>query len=304
MKNKEVKGTVLVFLTAIISGFSIFANKIFVATIDPLIFTALRALFIGVIFFFLSAIYASSKGQKHFKKVSWGYLVSIGVIGGGFAFWLFFQGLKLTTSSRAGFIHKTLPLYAIILAFLFLNEKITRKQAISTLTMFAGLFILLLSSIQPSQFWSNPGLGDLLVLSATILWGIENTIAKKVLIQGENNFVVSFSRMFFGALILFAVIILTNKFNLLFELNFEQWLRIIVSTVILFGYILTYYWGLKYINLSKAATILIIAPVITLILGVTFLGEPAPAMQLLGSTIILIGAYFLSTVKSEYQKAI
>ncbi len=50
-KNKEVIGTILVFITAIISGFSIFANKIFVASIDPLVFTALRALFIGLIFF-------------------------------------------------------------------------------------------------------------------------------------------------------------------------------------------------------------------------------------------------------------
>ncbi len=126
-KNKEVIGTILVFITAIISGFSIFANKIFVASIDPLVFTALRALFIGLIFLILSFAY-SNWNPKKFKKVSWKYLIAIGIIGGGIAFWMFFSGLKLTTAGRSGFIHKTMPIYVLALALIFLKEKTSKKQ--------------------------------------------------------------------------------------------------------------------------------------------------------------------------------
>ena len=299
--KKEALGTLLVFLTALISGFSIFANKIFVATIDPLAFTAIRAIAIGAIFFILSLSYNHWRIKK-FSTVSWKYLLSIGIIGGGIAFWLFFSGLQLTTSSRAGFIHKTLPIYVTILAFVFLKEKITKKQLFALGISIVGLIVLLYSTITPSQLWSNPQLGDLLILGATILWGVENVLARKAMINGENNFVVSFSRMFIGGLFLAGVILILGKASLFLALNSTQWLYILISTLILFGYVLTYYWGIKCINVSKGASILIISPVITLVLGVIFLGEPAPLMQVIGSVIILIGVYFIATVKSEFSR--
>lgn len=299
--KKEALGTFLVFLTALISGFSIFANKIFVASINPLVYTTIRSLAIGAIFFILSLSYNHWKIKK-FTSVSWKYLLSIGLIGGGIAFWLFFSGLQATTSGRAGFIHKTLPIYVTILAFIFLKEKITKKQLFALGISIVGLIVLLYSSITPTELWNNPQLGDLLILGATVLWGVENILARKAMINGENNFVVSFSRMFIGGLFLAGIILIIGKANLFLELNGTQWLYILLSTVILFGYVLTYYWGIKYINVSKAATILIVSPVITLILGVSFLGEPLPALQLVGSALILIGVYFIATVKSEFSR--
>lgn len=299
--KKEALGTFLVFLTALISGFSIFANKIFVANIDPLVYTAIRGLAIGAIFFILSLSYNHWKIKK-FTTVSWKYLLSIGIIGGGIAFWLFFSGLQATTSGRAGFIHKTLPIYVTILAFIFLKEKITKKQMFALGISIVGLIVLLSTSITPAELWSNPQLGDFLVLGATILWGIENILARKAMIKGENNFIVSFSRMFIGGLFLAGMILIVGKANLFLALTGTQWIYILLSVVILFGYILTYYWGIKYINVSKAASILIISPVITLILGTIFLGEPLPLIQLAGSILILIGVYFIATVKSEFSR--
>lgn len=297
--NKEVVGTILAFTTAIISGFAIFANKIFVVNLDPTVFTAVRALIIGFIFLILSLVFHSWE-RKENKKLRWGYLLFIGIIGGGIAFLLFFNGLKLTTAGRAAFLHKTLPLYVLILAFVFLKEKISKKQSIAFFVMLAGLIVMVWNSVQPSEFWLNPKIGDLLVISATVLWAIENVIAKKAMLKGEHNFVVSFARMFFGALVLFGIVFLTNKFNLIMALTGMQWIYILISTGILFAYVLTFYWAIKYINVSKAATILLLAPVITLILGVVFLKEPLPISQLIGSVLILAGAYFIARTKSEF----
>lgn len=301
--NSEKIGTTLAFLTAIISGFAIFANKIFIVNLDPTVFTALRSFIIGLIFFVL-AIAKSNFKIGVMKKFSWKYLIIIGLVGGGLAFLLFFTGLKLTTSGRAAFLHKTLPLYVTLLAFVFLREKITRKQQIALLLMIIGTCILYFSKTPPSQLWANPSLGDLLVISAVIFWAIENVIAKKVMRMKESNFVVSFGRMFFGSIFLFSSAIVLGKANLFLTITPEQFYNILFSTAILFGYVLFYYWSLKYINVSKASTILLISPVITLILGVTFLSEPATLMQLLGSAIILIGAYFISSVKSEFEARI
>ncbi|MBI4173387.1 MAG: DMT family transporter, partial [Candidatus Aenigmarchaeota archaeon] len=95
--DHEAKGTALAFAAAIISGFAIFANKIFVVDLDPLVFTAVRAMLVGALFFSLSiATHGFSQGRPNGKV--WQYLLAIGIVGGGLAFYLFFSGLQLTTA--------------------------------------------------------------------------------------------------------------------------------------------------------------------------------------------------------------
>jgi|SRR3989338_2233523 len=296
--NKEITGTLLAIIAAVVSGVSIPANKVFVVNIDPIVFTAVRAIIIGIVFLVLSL--ATNKNKKFFS-VSWKYFASIAIIGGAIAFALYFTGLKLTTAGRAAFLHKTLPLYTALLAFAFLKEKITKKYTIAIFVMFLGTIAIYSASINPTDLWSNPQLGDMLVISAAILWAVENTIVKKAMKKGETNFVVSFSRMFFGGLILFGAVILMGKTSVLMSFSMQQIINIAISTALLFAYVLFYYMSLKMINVSKATVLLLIAPVISLILGIIFLREPAPALQIAGSVIILVGAYLITGMKSEQR---
>jgi drug/metabolite transporter (DMT)-like permease len=293
MATNETKGTLLVLLTALISGFSIVVNKFFVVNIDPILFTAIRALFIGVVFFFIS-LHKNKFRLRGFKRASWNYLLAIGVIGGGIAFWLFFSGLKMTTAGRAAFLHKTLPLYSTILAFFFLKERIPKKLLIAMMLMIVGVFVM-----EFDKIGYEIKFGDLLVITATVMWAMENTIAKMVMMYKESNWVVTFSRMFFGSLVLFSILFLMGRWDLLFALTSQQILYIAISTLILTGYVLTWYWGLRFINLSKASTILLISPIISLALGYFLFNESVLLLQLIGSALILVGAYFVLQVKSE-----
>jgi drug/metabolite transporter (DMT)-like permease len=300
--KKETFGTLLAIITALFSGLAIPMNKLFVVDLDPTVFTAIRGLIIGIIFYIIFLFEGKSTSKK--SKINWKYLLSIAIIGGSFAFLLFFTGLKLTTAGRGAFLHKTLPFYVTILAFLFLREKINKKQILALFFMLLGAIFIYFNQIKPAEFWLNPSLGDLLIIGATILWAIESVIAKKTMINGNSNFIVSFARMFIGSIILFAIIILQNKMNLLFSLTLQQTVNIAVSTAILFGYVFCWYYSIKMINVSKASTLLLLAPIISLILGVLIFNEPTPNLQLFGSLLILIGAYVVVKVKSEFTSGI
>jgi drug/metabolite transporter (DMT)-like permease len=297
--NKETFGTILALLTAVISGLAIPVNKIFVVDLDPSVFTAVRAVIIGVIFLGLS-IMTNRFYRRNMREMNWKYLLFIAVIGGAFAFLLFFTGLKFTTGGRAAFLHKTLPLYVAIFAFIFLREKIPRKQVYALIVMLVGTVLLFSAQINPADLWMNPQLGDALVIGATVLWALENVVARKTMLGGETNFFVSFARMFFGGVILFGVAILLGKFDLLFSLAPHQWFNISVSVAFLFGYVLFWYWSIRYINVSKASSLLLLAPVVSLVAGVLWLGEPSPNLQLIGSALIMIGAYFVLGIKSRF----
>jgi drug/metabolite transporter (DMT)-like permease len=300
--KKETFGTFLAIVTALFSGLAIPMNKLFVVDLDPTVFTAIRGLIIGIIFYIIFLFEGKSNPKK--SKIHWKYLLSIAIIGGSFAFLLFFTGLKLTTAGRGAFLHKTLPFYITILAFIFLREKVNKKQALALFIMLLGTVLIYFDQIEPAEFWLNPSMGDLLIIVATILWAIESIIAKKAMINGDSNYIVSFARMFIGSIILFAIIILQDKMNLLLSLTLQQTINIVVSTAILFGYVFCWYYSIKMINVSKASTLLLLAPIISLIFGVLIFNEPAPNLQLLGSLLILIGTYIIVKVKSEFVTGI
>ncbi len=301
MKN-ETKGIVLALLAAIVSGISIPANKFFIVNLAPAIFTAVRAVIIGSVFFAIVS-YQARKHARKFKVVPWSYLLAIAVIGGAAAFLIYFTGLQLTTAGRAAFLyHSILTVATVVLAAVFLSERMGRKMVAALVVMLIGTVILYVSQVSPSQLWSNPSLGDLLIVVAAILWAIEYVISRKVMKMGETNFVVSFARMFFGGLILFGFVIITGNVAVLLKLSALQWMKIGASTLLLFAYTLCWYWSLRYINVSKATSLLLLAPILSLIGGVLIFGEPAPILQLAGSAVILIGAYFVIGVKSGNRK--
>lgn len=301
--KKEALGTLLAVTAALVSGIAVPANKVFIVDVDPLVFTAVRSVIIGTIFLLLSwRLFRTKAGKRQkFVSVSWKYPAAIAVIGGSVAFFLYFTGLKLTTAGHAAFLHKTLPLYTAVLAFLFLRERITKKYLAAMSLMFAGTIAVYSSSIAPAGLWSDPRLGDVLVIAATFLWAVENVLAKKAMARGETNFIVSFARMFFGGLILFGALLLMGKSGALLELTGAQLLNIGISTLLLFSYVLFYYWSLKLINASKAAVMLLLAPVVSLAIGLAVLGEPAPPVQLAGSAAVLAGAYLAAGTRSEQR---
>jgi drug/metabolite transporter (DMT)-like permease len=284
----ETKGTLLVLLTALGSGAAIVVNRFFVAGMDPVVFTAVRALLVGFVF---AAVSAKLPGGKPARLRD---LALLGFIGGGFAFLLFFTGLPMTTAGRAAFIHKTLPVWAAVLAWAFLRERLGRGQAAAIALALLGLAVM-----QQDTLPTGVRSGDLLALGATVLWAVENTLAKLLMQNGETNWRVSAGRMLFGAALLFAVAGLQGKLGALLSLTAMQCLYVAVSAAFLGFYVLTFYWGLRHISVTKATGLLLLSPVVSLVLGAALLGEAVYPLQLAGSVLIIAGCWWLSRTRSE-----
>jgi len=300
--NKEIVGTTAAIITAVISGFAIPLNKIFVVDLDPIVFTAIRALIVGLIFLGLSYAFQRKDhegGLKAVKEHPWAYLLGVGLIGGCLAFMLYFSGLQLTTAGRAAFIHKTLPIWVTMFAYFLLREYVHRKQVFAMLIMLIGVFMIFITPPNFNVFFLPITIGDLMCLGATILWALESIIAKHAMLKNYHHFFVSFGRMFFGGLMLFGAVLILGRAPALLAIQPYQFVNILISTAMLFGYVLFWYMSIHYIRVSKAATLLLLAPVISLLAGVFLLGESAPIIQLVGSALILLGAWFVVNIKSR-----
>ena len=281
----------LVWLTALISGISIFVNKFGVSMNNPFVFTFMKNAIVALFLFSLIMIFKDFSKFKSLKVKDWKNLILIGLIGGAIPFLLFFKGLSLTTSAKAGFIHKTMFIYVGILAYVFLKERFDTKAIVATLFLLVGNFLFLKMTWQPFS------IGDLMIFIATLLWAVENTLSKYTLKKVDSN-IVAFSRMFFGSLFILGFLIITGNMSNLFVLSTQQLLWGIVPTLFLLGYVFTWYKGLKTISVTKASVILLLGSPITTLLNIIWTGNMIVLQQLVGIIFLLTGVIaFYHSVK-------
>lgn len=288
------KGLILIFSTAVISGFSIFINKYGVSVINPYIFTFLKNIVVALMLSGFIFLIRDWKSLIVLTKKQWLQLVLIGLVGGSIPFLLFFKGLSLTSAAQGAFIHKTMFVYAAILAVIFLKEKISKEFLIGALLLLFGSLIAL--KTLPISF----GKGDLFILLATILWAVENLISKYVLKELSAK-TVAWARMFFGSFFIFIYLVLTSQIGLAAGLGAGQIIWILITSVLLFGYVYTWYSGLKRVPLSVAAAVLIFGSPITTLLS--FLsGSRIGAGEIISTVLISAGIICVLGSKYLWQK--
>ena len=282
----ERKGLLLVFLTAIISGISIFVNKFGVSGIDSTVFTFAKNILVGLLLLGIILGLNEFKNLKVLEKKDWLYLLVVGLVGGAIPFVLFFRGLQLTNSVAGSFVHKLMFVFVAVFAVIFLKEKISKKIWIPATALIIGNFFLLNISITSFSL----DLGIVLVLVAALFWSAENVLSKRLLNkQSLEPKVLAFGRLFFGSLFIMAYLVFTGKFSLIYGLSWTQFSWILITVPFLLMYVLTWYSGLKHVKVTTATSILLLGSPITALLSFVFLGSVFTIMQAIGSLLIIGG---------------
>ena len=241
------------------------------------------ALLLGGLIFALK----DSSVFRQLKPKQWLLLVLIGLIGGSIPFLLFFKGLALTSATQGSFIQKTMFIYVAVLALIFLKEKISKNFLLGALLLLLGN-ILVLKSLNFSF-----GYGDLLILLATLFWAAENVLSKYALRELPSK-IVAWGRMSFGSVFILGFLLAIGKASLILTLNPSQIVWVLITAALLFGYVFTWYSGLKHIPVSVATAILLLgSPITTLLVaastGKINLSDILAGILILGGLIIVAG---------------
>jgi drug/metabolite transporter (DMT)-like permease len=275
-------GLALALTTALISGLSIFLNGRFVKLFDdPTLLAAVRNGLVGLI---LLAIAIASGGLRALAQLDWRGrlgLLTIGIVGGGISFALFFNGLALSSSPAAAIIHKTLFIWVAALAIPFLGERVGPLQIVSLGLLLAGTIVL-----APAGSIGT-GVGEAMVVAATLLWSVEVIIARRLLRGGVPTSVVAAARMAVGSVALFAIAGATGDASAVLAFGPQQWFAIAITTTLLTGYVLTWFGALRRAPATSVTSILVVGAVVTTVLQTwSTNGLSAPAA--VGGNLLLV----------------
>ncbi|MDQ6723730.1 MAG: DMT family transporter [Thermoproteota archaeon] len=304
-------GYVAAFISAALVG-SIFpiAKPILAGQIQPLTLSSLIYLIAG--FFMVPVMLIgkrNKKEKKSLKKDEYAILLVIGLLGGGIAPFLFFEGLKRTTASNASVLEGGELLFTVMIALLFFKEKLTKIGYLGMTITIIGVTLISLSSTTTNNIpnsWYNFNLnlnfGNILIILSTLCWGLDNNISKII-----SRRITSTAKIVLIKSLIGGTLLLIISFFLGYKLNFDitQIPYLLFLGIGGFGLSLFFFIeSLRIIGTLKTIIIFSSSTIFGLILSFIILNEKIGIMQLIATTLVILGLYYVNKDELNYLKQI
>ncbi len=307
--GEGLPGVAVAALTAVISGVSVFVNSYGVHSIaQPSVYTAAKNVVATMVLAAFAVVAWRVRGRHPTSAVGrfaavwgtdparagpvagrapsgparWAGLAYVGIVGGGLAFVLFFDGLADTTATPAAFWHDTLVIWVALLAVPFARERV-RWWTVAAI----GLLVAGQLSIAGGVGHLAADRGELLVLAATLLWAVEVIVAKRLL-RGLAPATLSLVRMGIGAATLCVYLAATGALGVLVTLDAGQVGWALLTGLLLAGYVGTWMTALARARAIDVTSVLVASALITVLLqGVAGTAPVAP--ETLGLLLVAAG---------------
>lgn len=299
----RASGVALAMCTAIISGVAVFINGYGVqagAFGSPTAYTTAKNLVAAVLLgaFAVGASAGSSTPAvaRPRTKMQWGGVLLMGVIGGGVAFILFFEGLARASSAHAAFIHKTLVVWVALLAIPVLKERVTRAHLAAIALLVAGQATLD-GGIAGIAF----GSGEAMIAAATILWSVEVIIAKRLL-ASIPALTLGAARMSVGVVVLGVWTVVSGSWHGLTGAGARDWGWALVTGALLTTYVVTWFAALARAHAVDVTAVLVFGAIVTSVLkaGVDGVVLRPLALALIGAGVaVAVGTALRRSARVE-----
>ena len=260
-------------------------SKPVLATVNPVLLSSLVYIISGLTF---TPIAQKTERTKVSKKYYYLVLISA-TIGAAAAPIMFFTGLKLTTAADTALLSNGETVFSILFALLFFKEKLKRVGYGAVALILVGVFIVTTNfHFESSLMQFNSG--NILVIAATALWGLDNNISKIITRHIHVSRLVQLKSLIGGGISLLAVLLMEIPFNI------QQSQIIPIILVGVFGFAISLYLylhSIKRIGVVKASSLLSMSAVFGLIFAIVLLHETVGIYQLIAVVIMVTGVYFM-----------
>ena len=183
-------------------------SKPVLATVNPVLLSSLVYIISGLTFTPIAQKTGRTKVSKKYY-----YLVLISAtIGAAAAPIMFFTGLKLTTAADTALLSNGETVFSILFALLFFKEKLKRVGYGAVALILVGVFIVTTNFHFDSSLMQFNS-GNILVIAATVLWGLDNNISKIITRHMHISRLVQLKSLIGGSISLLVVLLMGIPFN-------------------------------------------------------------------------------------------
>jgi drug/metabolite transporter (DMT)-like permease len=290
--SNVIIGYLSAIIAAILFGCVSTLAKPILTTIDPIVLSSIIYLIAGLFF-----TPAASRARSKITKKYYALILTSAVAGATIAPIIFFVGLKLSSAADTALLANGETVFSILFALLIFKERLRPVGYIAVTLILSGVFLVTTNlDLNRSMFSLN--IGNLFVIAATIIWGLDNNICKIIARQIDISKLIQIKALIGGSILLGTVIILGIPFNI----QREQLPSIILLGV--FGFAISLYLylhSIKRIGVVKASSLLSLSAVFGLVFATIFLHELISVNQLIAISIMIFGIQLMYSHEKKDQ---
>jgi drug/metabolite transporter (DMT)-like permease len=290
------RGVLLALGTAAISGLSVYLNAFGVKLVpDAAVYTTAKNGVAAMILVGLALALGAAREAQVLDRRRRGGLLAIAIVGGSIPFVLFFSGLAIATAPTAAFIHKTLFIWVALMAVPLLGERVGLIQVAALGVLLAGQLVV----APPTGV--NWGAGETMIAAATLLWSVEVILAKRLLV-GVSAPLLGAARMGLGLVVLVGYLAVTGRLGGLGAISAEALLWVVVTGVLLAGYVVTWFSALRLAPATAVTSVLVVGAVVTGVLSSLSNGTAPDPRVVLGYVLIVVAVALVIASTRRYGR--
>jgi drug/metabolite transporter (DMT)-like permease len=285
-----VAAKVALFVACFFWAVSFIATKVALASTPPLTVVTLRLIAASICF---AAWYVVA--GRRFRRGNFGggpTLVALSLVGMGH-YSVQTIGMQYTTASNASLYAVTAPISIVVLAWAFLDERISWRKSIGILIALCGVLTVMgldkvLAFKLPPQLF-----GDLLVLASIVMWGVFTVFGKR-LTERLGAMGMTALVTLIGSLWMIPICVgeLRLRSYHLSRISGEAWLAILfLGVTCSFLATLLYFLAVERSESQKVGVYLYTIPPMTAVVAYFYLGEPLGLNLFAGALLVLCGVY-------------
>ncbi|WP_269478026.1 DMT family transporter [Hominibacterium faecale] len=300
-KGKKIYGFMV--LAALFWSGAFIAGKYAVPFIPTFTLTFMRFFFASLILCILSGA-ARKKEEDRFrlKKEHLPIFLFTGIVGMFGYHVFFFIALKYTTAINSSIIGAMNPIVTIVIAALFLRNKIPAKQIAGILLSFFGVLLTITGADVETLVQLDFNRGDLWMAAAVICWAAYGVFSKSKG-AGIPPFWLTYYSFLVCTLILIPFVIWEKPWQLLAQAPPQAWIAVLYMSIFasVAGYMIQQI-AIKQIGPSKTSIFINLVPVFSMVLATLILGEALAPIKLATAGIIILGVCICQLSGSADQK--
>jgi drug/metabolite transporter (DMT)-like permease len=203
---------------------------------------------------------------------------------------LYFRSLDMVGVSWTMPVASINPLWAVLLAALFIDEPLSWRLLAGTLLVIAGLILVSRSTNKDGPVAGRrQRIGLLLALLTSVAWGIGSVILKPAA-EGLNTVVANSVRQPMAATMMLGFSLVSGRWKDLRELDRRSWLTIVGASLVGTGMgSLLFVLSIQMIGAGRTAVLTSTAPLMAIPLAMLWLHERPNRRTLIGALLATAG---------------
>jgi len=268
---------------------SFVATKIALEVVPPLTVVSLRLLVASICF--LPLLVFSGRWRRIADAKTLVKLIGLSLFGAGLHYGFQTVGLQTTNASNASVYVATGPITILLLAVIFLGEKLNLRKIVGIAIAIAGVLVVMgLETVAGFEFDGNL-IGDILVFASIVMWGCFTVFGKPV--TGRlGALTVTATVTLIGAIWMTPVGLLEIQRTgfTLAEITPTTWAALVyLGAGCNFLAVLLYFTALQDTESQKVGVYLYSIPPMTAVAAALALGEPITLGLVVGTVLVIAG---------------